>query len=97
MEIPSASKPKEIIAITIVRKQKGRVRGPIESTFLPIAIRIQVETGLCDMRCAYADEDELNITEWESFSDALTKVSAISPVKIGNSHQTRKKNFMKFV
>ncbi|MEM9948425.1 MAG: RNaseH domain-containing protein [Cyanobacteria bacterium P01_D01_bin.36] len=97
LEIPSASKPKEIIAITIVRKQKGRVRGPIESTFLPIAIRIQVETGLCDMRCAYADEDELNITEWESFSDALTKVSAISPVKIGNSHQTRKKNFMKFV
>lgn len=97
LKIPSESKPKEIIAITIVRKQKGRVRGSIESTFLPIAIRIQVETGLCDMRCAYADENELEITEWERFSDALMKVSAISPVKIGNSPEMRKKNFMKFV
>ena len=97
LKIPSEAKPKEIIAITIVRKQKGRVAGPIESTFLPIAIRIQVETGLCDMCCAYADENELNITEWERFSDALTKVSAISPVKIGNSAEIRKRNFMKFV
>lgn len=97
LKIPSESKPKEIIAITIVRKQKGRVRGRIESTFLPIAIRIQVETGLCDMRCAYADENKLEITEWERFSDALTKVSAISPVKIGNNREMRKKNFMQFV
>lgn len=97
LKIPSESKPKEIIAITIVRKQKGPMRGPTESTFLPIAIRIQVETGLCDMRCAYADENELEITEWERFSDALTKVSAISPVKIGNNREMRKKNFMQFV
>lgn len=97
LKVPPASRPKEIIAITIVRKQRSRVKGPIESTFLPIAIRINVEKELCDMRCAYAKDNELNVTEWESFPSALTKVSAISPVKIGNNYKIRKINFMKFV
>ncbi|MEN8443519.1 MAG: RNaseH domain-containing protein [Cyanobacteria bacterium J06555_13] len=97
LKVPSASKPKEIIAITIVRKQKGRVRGRIESTFLPIAIRIQVETERCEMRCAYAIENKLKLTEWEKFPDALARIANISPVKIGNNHQIRKRNFMQFV
>ena len=97
LQIPSASKPKEIIAITIVRKQKGRVRGRIESTFLPIAIRINVETERCDICCAYAIENKLKPPEWEHCPDALARIANISPVKIGNSPQTRKRNFMQFV
>ena len=50
-DIPAENRPKEIIGITIVRKQKGRVRGSIENTFLPIAIRLNVETGKCQMCC----------------------------------------------
>ncbi|MEL7356838.1 MAG: RNaseH domain-containing protein [Cyanobacteria bacterium J06560_6] len=97
LKTSAQSKPKEILAITIVRKQKGRARGLIEGTFLPIAIRIQVETGRCDIRCAHEGGDGLQITEWERFPKALSRISSISPVKIGDSSQIRRTNFMKFV
>ena len=37
------------------------------------------------------------ITKWEKFPNALARIANISPVKIGDSHQTRKRNFMQFV
>lgn len=52
-DIPLEARPKEIFGITIVRKQKGRARGFIESTFLPVTIRLTVETGKCEMCFAY--------------------------------------------
>lgn len=42
-DIPPKARPKEIIGITIVRKQKGRVHGFIENTFLPVAMRLNVD------------------------------------------------------
>jgi hypothetical protein len=91
--IPAEDRPKEIIGITIVRKQKGRFRGLIESTFLPIAIRLNVETGKCQMCCAYQN----SISPWSDFADALAFVSQISPVKLADKQPDRKIRFMKFV
>jgi hypothetical protein len=95
--IPAKDRPKEIIGITIVRKQKGRVRGIIENTFLPIAIRINVETGKCQMCCAYEKGNSLAISPYSDFADALAFVSQVSPVKLADKQPDQKTRFMKFV
>jgi hypothetical protein len=95
--IPAENRPKEIIGITVVRKQRGRVRGLIENTFLPIAIRINVETGKCQMCCAYEKGNSLAISPYSDFADALAFVSQISPVKLADKQPDRKTRFMKFV
>jgi len=94
--IPLEARPKEIIVITIVRKQKGRVRGKIESTFLPIAIRINVDTGKCEFCCAY-ERGNLVISPWASFSDARAFIAELTPIKLADKEEVRKTRFMKFV
>ncbi|MCT7968445.1 DUF3962 domain-containing protein [Laspinema sp. D1] len=94
---PIAQRPKEIIGITIVRKQKGRTRGSIESTFLPIAVRLKVETGECELCCAYEKGSYLEKTPWRKFPDAITFISKISPVKLGTKKEVRPNRFMEFV
>ena len=96
-DIPFEARPKEILGITVVRKQKGRVRGLIENTFLPIAIRLQVETGACEMCCAYEKGNSLTITSWSIFPDAIASISQISPVKLADKQDVRKTRFMEFV
>ncbi|MBE9187536.1 DUF3893 domain-containing protein [Microcoleus sp. LEGE 07076] len=95
--IPQEARPKEIIGITIVRKQKGRVRGSIEKTFLPVAMRLNVETGECDLCCAYEKGNSLQISPWSKFSEAIAFISQISPVKLANDKSGREIRFMKFV
>lgn len=94
--LPPEARPKEIIVITIVRKQKGRVRGKIESTFLPIAICINVDTGKCEFCCAY-DKGNLVISSWISFSDARAFVAELTPIKLADKEEARKIRFMDFV
>lgn len=96
-DIPADNRPKEIIGITIVRKQKGRKRGLIENTFLPIAIRLNVETGRCDMCCAYERANQLEISPWSIFPDAIGVVASISPVKLADKRAGQKTRFMEFV
>ncbi|MGK7932559.1 MAG: RNaseH domain-containing protein [Microcystaceae cyanobacterium] len=86
--------PKEIIGITIVRKQKGRSRGKIEASSLPIAIRTNTETGKSKL-CFYTENNHQ--IEWFNFSDGLSKIASITPIKIGKDAQTRKRAFMMFV
>ncbi|MCT7992569.1 RNaseH domain-containing protein [Laspinema olomoucense] len=93
---PVAQRPKEIIGITIVRKQKGRTRGSIESTFLPIAVRLKVETGECELCCAYEKGSNLEKTPWRKFPDAISFISKISPVKLGTNKEARQNRFMEF-
>ncbi|MEG4806847.1 RNaseH domain-containing protein [Microcoleus sp. F8-D3] len=96
-DIPPEARPKEIIGITIVRKQKGRVRGDIGSTFLPIAMRLKVETGECELCCAYEQGNNLQISPWSNFSEALAFISQISPVKLADKKDPRQTRFMGFV
>jgi hypothetical protein len=91
------ARPKEIISITIVRKQKGRCRGRIENTFLPIAVRLNLETGRCEMCCAYEKGDRLQISPWSFFPDAIAFISQISPVKLAHKREKQKTRFMEFV
>ncbi|MEG4338722.1 RNaseH domain-containing protein [Microcoleus sp. D3_18_C2] len=95
-DTPQEARPKEIIGITIVRKQKGRARGSIEKTFLPIAMRLNVETGECELCCAY-DRNSLQISPWSKFSDAIAFISQISPVKLADKEDVRRNRFMEFV
>jgi hypothetical protein len=97
--IPPEARPKEIIAITIERKQQGRARGKIEDTFLPIAIRLNVDTGKCEFRCAYK-KGNLVISPWISFSDARAFVAELTPIKLADkldNDEARKTRFMEFV
>lgn len=96
-DIPQEARPKEIIGITIVRKQKGRTRGSIEKTFLPVAMRLNVETGVCELCCAYEKGDSLQISPWSKFSDAIAFISQISPVKLADKEDVRRNRFMEFV
>lgn len=96
-DIPAEARPKEIIGITIVRKQKGRARGFIDNTFLPIAMRLKIETGECELCCAYEKGDSLQISRWSKFSDAIAFISKISPVKLADKKEVRQTRFMEFV
>jgi pPIWI_RE module N-terminal domain/RNaseH domain of pPIWI_RE/MID domain of pPIWI_RE len=96
-DIPREARPKEILAITIVRKQRGRVRGPIKDTFLAVAMRLKVDTGKCELCCAYDKGNTLAISPWSSFSDAIAFIAQLSPVKLGDKNEVRKTRFMEFV
>jgi len=96
-DTPVEARPKEIIGITIVRKQKGRTRGSIEQTFLPVAMRLKVETGECELCCAYEKGNNLQISRWSKFSDAIAFISQISPVKLADTNSVRQTRFMDFV
>lgn len=96
-DIPAEARPKEIIGITIVRKQRGRKRGSIESTFLPVAMRLKVETGECELCCAYEKGNSLQISPWSKFADAIAFISQISPVKLADKRDVRQTRFMEFV
>lgn len=96
-DIPSEARPKEILAFTIVRKQKGRARGSIENTFLAVAMRLKVDTGKCELCCAYEKGSSLAISPWSSFPDALAFIAELSPVKLADKKEVRKTRFMEFV
>ncbi|WP_414563936.1 MULTISPECIES: RNaseH domain-containing protein [unclassified Anabaena] len=95
--ISPEARPKEIISVTIERKQKGRVRGKIENTFLPIAMRLNVDTGKCEFRCAYEKGNSLETSPWESFANARAFISQLTPIKLGNDKKVCQTRFMEFV
>lgn len=72
-DIKLKNRPKEIIAITIVRRNGGRRKRISDSTFLPIAIKTIVATGLSEMCCCCKDSKtkKLITTPWKSFDEAL--------------------------
>ncbi|MEH2092677.1 RNaseH domain-containing protein [Nostoc sp.] len=94
--IPPEARPKEILGFTIVRKQRGRIRGVIENTFLAVAMRLNVDTGKCELCCAY-EKGNLVISPWFSFSDALAFIAQLTPIKLANEKAVRKTRFMDFV
>lgn len=96
-DIPPEGRPKEILAITVVRKQRGRVRGRIENTFLAVATRLKVDTGKCELCCAYDKGNTLAISPWSSFADAIAFIAQLSPVKLADKNEVRKTRFMEFV
>lgn len=94
--IPPEARPKEILGFTIVRKQRGRARGVIENTFLAVVMRLNVDTGKCELCCAY-EKGNLVISPWFSFPDALAFIAQLTPIKLANDKAVRKTQFMKFV
>jgi hypothetical protein len=91
------SLPREIIAITIVRKTSGRSRGSIGVTFVAVAIRISVQNENCDMRSAFEGSNGLTISTWEPFRHALGTISRISPVRLGATRDISRTRFLSFV
>lgn len=93
------NRPKEIIDITVVRKNAGRSTGRLDSTFLPKAIRTNVETGLSEMCFCYENPEnkKFTITDWQPFTEALFDVAAISPISLGKTIPERKQRFQEFV
>ena len=101
-DIELENRPKEVIAITIVRRNAGRGKGIRENSFLPIAIRTNVATGLNEMKCCYENlkTKKLVITPWNPFTEALHDISDISPLSLGkdkNNKYLRHERFQTFV
>ena len=97
--IKPKNRPEEIIAITINRKNAGRKSGRLENTFLPIAIKTNVQTGLSEMCCCYEDPKthKFTVSSWQPFTEALFDIANISPISLGKKENIRKKNFQEFV
>lgn len=90
-------RPREIIGITIVRKESGRLYSN-DPSFLPIAVRLDVATGRCDLRFAYETQSGgYTSSRWEQLSDALAQIARLSPVKFAEDPRERKTRFMRFV
>ena len=74
----------------------------MDNTFLPIAIRTEVETGLSEMKYCYENPEtkDLDPINWKPFTDSLHDISAISPISLGkdkNNKNLRKERFQTFV
>lgn len=89
--------PREIIGITIVRKNSGRSRRGFGTTFLPIAVRLDVATGRCEMRFAHESGGGRVDSGWKHFPRALAEVSRVSPVRLAETLSDCKTRFMRFV
>ncbi|KAA0578210.1 RNaseH domain-containing protein [Azospirillum sp. Sh1] len=89
--------PREIIGITIVRRNAGRSRQGVGKTFLPIAVRLDVASGRCDMRFAHEGGAGRVDSGWKFFPRALADVSRVSPVRLGETLADCKTRFMRFV
>ena len=98
-DIELENRPQEIIAITIVRRNAGRTRGRWESTFIAVAIKISVETGLTQMCCCYKDPQTKrpDTTDWKLFTETLFDVSKISPISLGKNRHSQSSAFQAFV
>ena len=92
-------KPQEIIAITIIRRNAGRARGRLENTFITVAIKISVKTGLIQMCCCYEDPQtrQPNIPNWKPFTQKLFDIANISPISLGSNVNLRSRRFQIFV
>ena len=97
--IDAKNRPKEIIAITIVRRNAGRVGGRLEKTFLAIATKINVETGLTQMCCCYKDPQTRQpiISDWKPFTEILFDIAKISPISLGKNRHSQSLGFQTFV
>lgn len=92
------SAPREILGITVVRKRAGRHRGGVGSTYLALAIRMDVSTGRSELRSAFEDRSgQLKISQWEPFADGLSTVSRISPVRLAEKTDIARTRFARFV
>ena len=97
--IEPKNRPEEIIAITINRKNAGRKSGRLENTFLPIAIKTNVQTGLSEMCCCYEDPKthKFTVSSWQPFIEALFDIANISPISLGSKKNIRINRFQEFV
>lgn len=93
----ASSRPREIIGITVIRRQRGRGRSNDQS-FLPVAIRLDAETGKCFLRCAYeSNARTYTSSPWEHLPEALSRIAQLSPVKLAEEPRERGTRFMRFV
>jgi hypothetical protein len=92
----SESAPREVIGLTIVRRNSGRGRAALEKTFLAVAIRVQVSTGLCEMRYAHERHGRFFSSSWQPFARALGEVADASPIQLAENFRERGTRFMKF-
>jgi hypothetical protein len=60
-------------------------------------MRLKVETGECELCCAYEKGNSLQISPWSKFADAIAFISQISPVKLADKRDVRQTRFMEFV
>ena len=60
-------------------------------------MRLKVDTGKCELCCAYEKGNALAISPWSSFSDAIAFIAQLSPVKLGDKNKVRQTRFMEFV
>ena len=97
-DIEHKDRPQEIIAITIVRRNAGR-GGRLEKTFLAVAIKISVKTGLTQMCCCYKDSQTKQpvITDWKPFTETLFDIAKISPISLGKNRHSQSSAFQTFV
>ena len=98
-DIDLKNRPQEIIAITIVRRNAGRLRGRLENTFIAIAIKISVQTGLTQMCCCYRDAQtkQPDITNWKPFTETLFDIAKLSPISLGKNRHSQSLAFQAFV
>jgi len=94
--VPEASRPREVIAITIVRRNANRPIGKRDPTFLAVALRLDVATGHVDMCCAHEGAGNPTVTKWERLPDALATVAGLSPARLAGSMDLAKQRFMRF-
>jgi hypothetical protein len=85
--------PQKIIGITIIRRNSMRGGKDQNSTSVPVAFRLDVPTGSCEMRYACERNGQLFLSAWRPLRDSLSEIAEFSPLQIGEQANVR---FMSF-
>lgn len=84
------TEPREVIGITIVRKQSGRVR-KVDASFVLAAFRLVLHSPYAQMRFTYEDTDtsEPKDTGWMPMQAGLGVLAGVTPAWLANSKDPR--------
>lgn len=80
--------PQEVVGITVVRNQSGRVNKS-DPSFVLTAFRQRIESGQCDIRFAYAKGGTLKITEWTNLASGIEEIAAATPCWLSSESDGR--------
>ncbi len=85
--------PDKILALGVIRRNKSRFRAN-ERSFLPYAIELDVEQGVCSASFAYEDPATKNLTFPDPLPlpQALVKLAVLGPVELTSEQKDRKKH-----
>lgn len=85
---PTSAAPQEVVGITIIRSQGGRVNKS-DPSFVLAAFRLALNKTHCEVRFAYARSGALHISPWENLAQGVATIAGATPCWLSDESDGR--------